>query len=111
MSFAENPITVTQSDTHRIEIYIAGSRAAATEALREFCMVGLCVNVSDADYVYTGGLEGGVRVGLINYPRFPKSRDDLLTTALELAKFLIAKLHQQSCTVVADHQTFWLSRR
>ena len=65
MSLSENPISITETTGCAIDVFIAGSRYAATEALREFCLRGECVTVSEADYVYTGGLEAGVRVGLI----------------------------------------------
>jgi hypothetical protein len=74
-------------------------------------MSGLCVSVTEADFVFTGGLESGVRVGLINYPRFPKEPSEIFDTAVELSRFLIERLHQQSCSVVAPDQTMWLSRR
>lgn len=111
MSLTDNPITETSSSTYSVDIHIAGDRSTAVAACREFCMEGLCVSVSDADYVFTGGMESGVRIGLINYPRFPKPGDEILDTAKRLAHFLIERLHQQSCTVVAPDQTIWLSRR
>lgn len=90
-------ITETTVTTFRADIHIAGSRTAAIEACREFCLRGLCVTIAEEDFVYTGGMESGVRIGLINYPRFPKSQHEIVATALELARFLIDRLHQQSC--------------
>lgn len=104
-------ITEKTAATARVDIHIAGSRLAATEACREFCLRGLCVSISEEDFVFTGGMEAGVRIGLINYPRFPKSAEEIEATAIDLARYLIEKLHQQSCTVVSDNRTIWLSRR
>lgn len=111
MTTLSETISETVAATHRVDIHIAGSRAAAIEACREFCLRGLCVSIAEEDFVFTGGMESGVRIGLINYPRFPKSREDIFSVAVELAQFLIERLHQQSCSVVGDTSTVWLSRR
>lgn len=111
MTILTDTIVEKTAPTYRVDIHIAGSRGAATEACREFCLRGLCVTIAEEDFVYTGGLESGVRIGLINYPRFDNTADQILAVALELARFLIERLHQQSCSVVADDQTTWLSRR
>lgn len=111
MNLADNPITITEAPSYSVDIFIAGSRAAATEALREFCLRGECVTVTEADYVYTGGMESGVRIGLINYPRFPRDSDVLWERGLEIGRFLIERLHQQSCTVAATDRSAFLSRR
>lgn len=106
-----NPITTTTAPSYLADIFIAGSYDAAIEACRDFCMDGMCVNVSRCDYVFTGGMEAGVRVGLINYPRFRKSPDEIDAVAEKLARFLIDRLHQQSCSIVTTRETTWLSRR
>lgn len=111
MNLTDNPIIETEAPSYSIDIFIAGSRAAATDAMREFCLRGECVTVTEADYVYTGGMEAGVRVGLINYARFPRTAEELDARAVEIAKFLIDRLHQQSCSVVGPHGTRFLSRR
>lgn len=106
-----NEIIATADPTFRVDIFIAGDRRAATEACREFCLEGLCVSITEADFVFTGGMESGVRVGLINYPRFPATRTQLQETGQRLGRFLIERLHQSSCTVVSDLDTVFLSRR
>jgi hypothetical protein len=111
MNLTDNPITIAEAPSYSVDIFIAGSRAAATEVLREFCLRGECVTVSEADYVYTGGLEAGVRVGLINYPRFPRTTNQLWERGVEIGRFLIERLHQQSCTVAATDRSAFLSRR
>ena len=99
------------AETYRAEIFIAGDYAEAVRACREFVMRGACVSVSPADYVYTGGMESGVRVLIINYPRFPKPDVELSALAIELAGFLIVRLFQSSATVVTDQGSVWLTRR
>ena len=101
----------TDARTYRAEIFIGGDYSAALTACRGFVMRGLCVSVSPCDFVYTGGMEAGVRVLLINYPRFPKPPEEIRTTAVELAEHLIHCLYQSSASVVTDTDTVWLSRR
>lgn len=98
--------------THIIKIYIAGDKNLARQVLQEYVMRGMCVSISDEEYIYTMGNETGIVVNLINYPRFPKSAKELLNEATELAHHLLEKLHQGSCTV-ADYcgETYFLTRR
>lgn len=111
MNLNDNPITSQRCHSFSVDIFIAGDRRAATEACREFCLRGLCVSITEADFVFTGGLESGVRVGLINYPRFPSDGASLTQTAINLAHHLIGRLHQSSCSIVTPDETIWLSRR
>jgi len=98
--------------TIRIEIFIAGDYQQAKQACREWCMeVGACVTVEPVDYIYTGGEEAGVRVGFINYPRFPSDRETLLDRAGQLADKLMNRLCQHSFSIVAPDHTVWVSQR
>ena len=74
-------------------------------------VVGLCVTVEPVAFIYTGGEEAGVRVGLINYPRFPSTADAIEKTALDLAHKLRVKLCQHSFSVVGPKQTHWFTAR
>lgn len=98
--------------TFRIDLWIAGEVAVARQACREYCTdVGLCVTLQEADFIYTGGLETGVRVGLVNYPRFPSTRNDLRAHGRALAVLLLDRLCQTSALMVDDENIEWLSRR
>jgi len=93
-------------------IYIAGDRADASRICRKHCFdVGLCVTMESVDFIYTGGAESGIRVGLINYPRFPSSPEAIMARAKALADDLMVGLCQWSCSIVASDQTVWMSRR
>jgi hypothetical protein len=95
-----------------VSIFIAGSASRADDACRRYCFEhGLCVTVAPCDYVYTGGAEAGVVVGLINYPRFPKEPEALIAQADDLAVYLMDELCQGSCTVQSPRGTVWMSRR
>lgn len=98
--------------TFRFDIFIGGDLAEAKQVCREHCMaVGLCVTVEPVAYIYTGGEETGVRVGLINYPRFPTTIEALERQALDLAEKLRTRLCQHSFTVVGPEQSHWFTTR
>jgi len=100
------------SVTTGVKIYIAGNYADAQRVCREFCFkYGACVTVTPTEYVYTGGQEAGVIVGFINYPRFPKSLDEIQDQAQELAKELCHQLYQKSYTIEGPNETVWFSNR
>jgi hypothetical protein len=84
-----NAITHHEAPTERVDIVIGGDVAAARAALREYCMKGLCVSLAPVEFIFTGGMESGVRVGLINYPRFPKPQGAIYVEAVALGEFLI----------------------
>lgn len=98
--------------THVIKIYIAGDRSLARQVLQEYVTKGACVSISKEEYIYTLGKEDGIVVNLINYPRFPRTQDELLDEAIKLARHLIIKLYQGSCTIVDySGDSYFLSRR
>lgn len=99
------------AQTYTVRIWIAGDYDDAIRASREFVERGLCVAVTRAAYVYTGGLEDGVCVTLINYPRFPMSPEDINKTAASLAEQLRERLYQDSYAIETPEQTLWFSRR
>lgn len=93
-------------------IYIAGNYDQARQICREHCFdVGLCVTVKQTTYIYSGGEESGVEIGLINYPRFPCEPDVLKQRAEDLGILLMERLCQQSFTIVSNDETIWYSRR
>lgn len=101
-----------EAPSYTVAIYIAGDLETARAVCRRHCMdVGLCVTVEPVEYIYTGGSETGVRVGLINYPRFPSKPADLMAMAEALAMLLKDALCQQSLSIVAPDKTVWLSWR
>lgn len=93
-------------------IYIAGDEQTAKHICRQYCFeVGLCVTIEPTTFIYTGGEEAGVRVGLINYPRFPTTPDAIFETACALGDKLMHGLCQHSYSVVGPNKTRWFSRR
>jgi len=104
--------TLSEAPSYRFDIFIAGDVQVAKQTCRQFCFSeGLCVTVEPVAYVYTGGEEAGVRIGLINYPRFPVELEALRNTAHKLASNLMEDLYQHSYTVAGPDKTQWFSRR
>jgi hypothetical protein len=98
--------------TVAIDIFVAGDIADARRICRAYCLeVGLCVTLESTEFIYTGGLETGVRVGLTNYPRFPTHAADLWHKALGLAESLRLELHQHSVMVRSAETTLWMTSR
>lgn len=108
---SSDPKTVS-APTIQVVIFVAGDIAIAKQVCSEFCMeIGACVTVEPIDYIYTGGEEAGVRVGLINYPRFPSDLPTIMAKANDLANRLMHRLCQTSYSIVGPAETWWISRR
>ncbi len=100
------------SKTENVKIYIAGDFKAIKEIAQSYCdCVGFCVSIWDCDYIYTGGNERGVVVNLINYPRFPKSKQEIFKHAFDLAILIKDGANQESFSIETSEQTFWYSWR
>jgi ferredoxin len=105
-------LKITDTSSYPVSIFIAGDIDKAAAICREHCdQVGLCVTVTPTKYVYTGGEEDGVIIGLINYPRFPALPRQLIEKAGTLAHKLIERMEQESCTIQAPDITIWISNR
>ena len=108
-----NPKTTT-TDTVVVTVYVAGGLADAKRFLRKATYpphCGLCVTVTPTTFIYTGGSEDGVAGGLVQYPRFPKSAEEIWWRAVEIARGLLVELCQTSALVVGPQKTMWLSCR
>lgn len=96
--------------TYIATIYIAGDIDTAKRWLRgEAYQHGLCVTVTPTSFIYTGGEETGMAIGLVNYPRFPSTQSDLYERAMRIAACLVRELCQKSALVVASDRTEWVS--
>jgi len=73
---------------------------------REYCDTAkLCVTVTPTTFVYVGGSEHGVAIGLINYPRFPLEPDQIRSHAVALAAQLRERLEQNRVSIVFPDRT------
>lgn len=97
-------------NTYTVSLYIAGPIAVAEQIVRRECLAeGLCVTVTPTKYIYTGGEEIGYTIGFINYPRFPKSPEEIYIRARTLLITLITETYQKSGTIVASDKTEFIS--
>lgn len=98
--------------TYQIKIYLSGDANQIKKSCREYCLkVGLCVTVTPTLFIYTGGEEYGVEIGLLNYPRFPATQKALLKTATALADKCRNEAFQHSYLIVTPTKTTWHSTR
>lgn len=101
---------ILTTQTYQIRLYLSGPIDVAKQVIRGVCFAkGLCVTVEPTTYVYTGGEESGYVVGLLNYPRFPSSGENLTATAESLALTLLEKTYQKSVLIVSPTESKWLS--
>lgn len=63
------------------------------------------VSLSPTEFIYPGGNETGFVAGLINYPRFPREKEEIRRMALELAELLRDGLGQERVSVVMPDET------
>lgn len=105
-------------DTYTADIYcglqpgyektrlIGQQKMKAEKICRDYCdKIGLGLTFTETKFIYTGGVEWGLIIGLINYPRFPNTPEKIKTTAIELTKLLKEELQQIRMSVVCSDET------
>jgi hypothetical protein len=106
-------------DTFRSIIYVGlrpGYHSASMFSIQDaedicqtFCNeVGLGLTLKENEFIYKNGYETGVEIGLINYPRFPKTNDEITMLSLELASILKEKFNQHRVSVVCTDKTYMI---
>lgn len=68
----------------------------------------LCVTLTKTEFIYTNGSEPGFVIGLINYPRFPSSREALQDRAQRIAAAMLELFKQGKVSVVYPDSTVML---
>lgn len=83
----------------------------AREWLQEYVNgIGLCVTLTETEYIYKDGNAPGFVVGLINYPRFPSDARSVRAKALHIAGELMKLYGQLKVTVVFPDETLMLQQ-
>jgi len=67
-----------------------------------------CVTITPTEFRYVDGNEPGVIVGYINYPRFPRTKMQIIDRAVTLASKLKLALGQLRVSVVTPDETYLL---
>lgn len=97
---------------YTVIINLAGNYDDAVRICKSYCnKVGLCVTIERCNYIYTGGCEDGVKVTLINYPKFPSEGQKIYDTGIKLAHKLRKGLYQDSVLISDGTTTGLISNR
>ena len=89
-------------ETYRVQLFLSGPIDTAKQIIRVECLrEGLCVTVEPTTFIYTGGEEVGYVVGLLNYPRFPRTQQEIYARARDLAVKLLDGTYQHSVLIFA----------
>lgn len=79
--------------------------------LQSFCnTIKVGVTLTPTEFIYVDGREPGVIIGLINYPRFPRSEEDIKAIAIGMTKGLMESFHQERISIVFSNETIMLER-
>ena len=98
--------------TYQVKIYLAGDIGIIKQECRKYCLeIGLCVTITPTTFIYTGGEELGVEIGLINYPRFADTQENILKKAIELAGRCRDAACQHSFLIIDNTETIFNSKR
>ena len=98
--------------TYTCKIYLAGDIDIIKQECRKYCLtIGLCITINPTLFIYTGGEEFGVEIGLINYPRFPDTSDSIKSKAIILAQRCRDVACQHSYLIVDPQDTIYNSNR
>lgn len=92
--------------TTTFHIHVAGNFDDAIRATKQWCSErGDCYSLSRCTYVYSGGVEDGVRATRINYARYPEDTDMLCARVHDFAHHLAVSLFQKSYSVEGPKET------
>ena len=69
----------------------------------------MCVTMTRTNFAYVDGDERGLIIGIINYPRFPKSQRKLKEYAMEFAKVLKEEFAQKRISIMFPDTTLTFS--
>ena len=83
------------------------------ESVESLCQIicddiGLCVTVTPTRFIYTNGSEPGCVIGLINYPRFPSSKENIIKKAKDIAITLKDYCEQNRVSIVTPDVTIMI---
>ena len=70
-----------------------------------------CLTITPTEFRYVGGGEIGVIIGYIQYPRFKRSRKEILKRSLLLANLLMIGLNQIRVTVTTPYRSYMLENK
>lgn len=104
--------SVKTCEAAQFDIYIGGSHGDILRACKRFCTdIGYCVSVFPCQFPYKYGCEDGAKITLINYARFPLSKDQLSLKAKEVAGFIAEECCQGSYSINGPDSCEYYTRK
>ena len=101
-----------QAPSYHISIYCTGEKVALYAAIQSVCdSIGLCVSIFPCDYLFTGGMESGYEIRLINYPRFPSTKEAIKAKAMQVVEAIFTVNPKGSLTMVDPWDSVYMSER
>jgi len=67
--------------------------------------VSLCVTIIPTTFIYKDNRDDGAIIGLMNYPRFPTTKEDLEKTAEEIARLCKERYKQNRISIEYQDKT------
>jgi hypothetical protein len=81
----------------------------AKEILQEYCNeISYCVTLKQTEFIYKNGNEIGFEIGLINYPRFPATSEEITKKALDIANIFKNEFNQLKVSMVCSDKTYMI---
>jgi len=79
----------------------------AKQILQDYCNnVSYGLTLKSTEFIYKDGNELGFEIGLINYPRFPSTSEEISQKAIEIAEIFKNKFNQYRISVVCNDKTY-----
>jgi hypothetical protein len=105
-------------DTFTANIYLGlrhgyGEDVSSVDEVRSWLQMycneeKLGVTLTPTEFLYVGGGEPGVIIGLINYPRFPTTIHEIKRKAIAIGQGLMKLCHQERLSIVFSDETIML---
>ena len=106
-------------DSYNVQIWVGlketydDEKVHSLEDVRQVCDKWVndikdCVTITPTEYRYVDGCEPGAIVGYISYPRFPRTKSEILKRSLRLAGILMKELNQYRVTVTTPDKSYLL---
>lgn len=103
-------MNITTVPSFTAKLYIGGDIQTAKRLINKMVYFeGMCVTIDPTTFVYTGGEEAGMVIGLINYPRFPSAPEQIKAKATAIGDMLIRELNQRTYLILCSDETYWMA--
>ena len=105
-----NSIIKGQVPAYFATIHMAGCIDEARPIIQKYVLKGGCIELTEVEYIYTGGREKGFTARLMAYARFPKTPHVIFKEAKELGDELLDALSQMSYSIETTDDSFYIER-